>query len=220
MGISTFILGKSGMGKSTSLEQLDPKKVLLIKTINKPLPFKSKGWEKWDADKKTGTIIHTDNTKLICAILKGAKEKGKSIVIIDDFQYLMANEFMRSWQEKGFDKFSRLGNNIWELLMVANDEADEDLRIYMLSHTDEDETGTIKAKTIGKLLDDKISIEGVVTIVLRAMKDGDEYVFSTQNNGRDTCKSPKGMFEKEFIPNDLAMVDKAICEYYDIKGEK
>lgn len=216
MGISVFVLGTSGTGKSTSLEKLDVEKTVLIKTINKTLPFKSGNWKKWDKETKTGSIINTDDCNAICKIIAGAKERGKSVVVIDDFQYLMANEFMRSSDEKGFDKFTRMGKNIWNIIMEANN-AHDDLRVYMLSHTDQDESGNVKAKTIGKLLDDKICLEGMTTVVLRSMRLSEEYVFSTQNNGRDTCKSPKGMFAEEHIPNDLAMVDDAICEYYEIK---
>lgn len=219
MGISVFVLGKSGTGKSTSLEKLDAEKTVLIKSINKPLPFKSGSWKKWDKDTKTGSIIHTDNCDAICKIISGAKERGKSVVVIDDFQYLMANEFMRSSEEVGFSKFTRLAKNVWNIIMTAND-SDDDLRVYMLSHTDEDDQGNTKAKTIGKLLDEKICLEGLTTVVLRSMRVNDEYIFSTQNNGRDTCKSPKGMFTEEHIPNDLAMVDDAICDYYEIKTTK
>lgn len=117
-------------------------------------------------------------------------------------------------------KFTRLAKGMWSLFNTANEECDEDVRVYFLSHTEESESGTVKMKTLGKLLDDKITMEGMVTVVLRALKTTDKYYFSTQNNGRDTCKSPKGMFDELEIPNDLAYVDEKICSYYDIKETK
>lgn len=217
MGISVMVLGQSGCGKSTSLENLDPKETILIKVVNKPLPFRSGEWKQWDNATGTGSIINTDSPSMIQAIIRGAKSKGKSIVVIDDMQYIMANEFMRRSAETGWGKFTDIAKGIWELLMVANDEAPSDVRVYFLSHTDTDDNGNVKAKTIGKLLDEKICIEGLVTVVLRAMKVSDKYYFATQNNGRDTCKSPKGMFTELEIENDLRKVDDTICDYYDIK---
>lgn len=220
MGVSCLVLGHSGVGKSSSIEKLDPEKTLIIKSISKPLPFRAGKFKNWDKEAMTGNIISTDNPAVIQAIIRGAKDKGKKIVVIDDVQYIMANEFMRSSEEKGFDKFTRLAKGMWSLFNTANEECDEDVRVYFLSHTEENDAGTIKMKTLGKLLDDKITMEGMVTVVLRAMKTTDKYFFSTQNNGRDTCKSPRGMFDTLEIDNDLSIVDKAICSYYDIKDEK
>lgn len=216
MGISTLIIGQSGRGKSTSMEHLDPKTTMVVKVVNKPFPFPSKEWKRWDKDSSTGSFEVTDNYEIIKAIVKGAKAKGKKVVVIDDMQYLMANEFMKRSSEKGFDKFTEIAEHIWSLVMVANEATDDDMRIYFLSHTEQNDIGETKAKTIGKLLDDKITLEGLFAIVLGANKDGDEFFFTTQNNGRDTCKSPKGMFEDSRIPNDLALVDRKICEYYGI----
>ena len=219
MAISAFVLGNTGMGKSYSLRNLDPKRTLVIQAIKQPLPFKGsrENFKVWDKDKQEGQVIHTDNTKSMINIITKAKEKGKDIIVIDDFQYIMSNDYMRNWEEKGYEKYSRLGHSVWDLIMKVNNDVDDDTRVYFLGHTEENDLGEVKIKTIGKLLDDKVVLEGLTTIVLRAIMMDRKYKFSTQNNGKDTCKSPYGMFDEEFIDNDLNMVDDKICEYYGIK---
>lgn len=212
MSITTFILGESGTGKSTSLRNLDPTKTLLIQPIRKPLPFKSKGWKVRVSLKSNGNIIQTDDPALIERLLR---QSPHEVVVVDDFQYVMANEFMRRTDERGFDKFTEIGRHAWDILSAANQLADH-RRVYILAHTDTDQNGKTKIKTIGKMLDEKITLEGMVTIVLRTQVHDGHYMFATQNNGNDTCKSPMGMFADQFIPNDLAEVDRAICEFYDL----
>jgi hypothetical protein len=144
----------------------------------------------------------------------------KPIIIIDDFQYIMANEFMRrvTDQEVGnqaFAKYNEIARKAWDIFTQAQALPD-DKRVYILSHTETTESGKTKIKTIGKLLDEKIVLEGLVTIVLRTLRINDQYIFATQNSGSDTTKSPLGLFENEHIENDLAAVDRAICDYYGI----
>lgn len=217
MSISTMILGESGTGKSASLRSLDPAKTLLIQSVKKPLPFRSYGWRPVSKDAPGGSVFVTDDAlKIVAAMKRTAKE----IIIVDDFQYILANEFMRrvTDQEKGnaaFQKYNEIARSAWDVLMCAA-SLDEWKRVYILSHTTTDELGATKIKTIGKLLDEKIVLEGMVTIVLRtAVRDG-KYLFSTKNSGNDTTKSPMGMFDDPHIDNDLMAVDKAICEYYEI----
>jgi len=138
----------------------------------------------------------------------------------------MANEFMRRSAEKGYEKFTEIGRHAWDLFMSANNLA-PGKRVYILAHSDIDDTsGRVRLKTIGKMLNEKITPEGLFTIVLRAQVRADEedlerrYVFSTQSNGFDTVKTPMGLFETTFVPNDLAMVDARICEYYNIARER
>lgn len=212
MSTAVLILGESGTGKSTSLRNLDPSKVLLIQAIKKPLPFKSKGWKVRASLKADGNVIQTDNAELIEKLLR---QSPHEIVIVDDFQYVMANEYMRRTAETGFGKFTDIGKHAWNVLTAATDLA-PNRRVYILAHTATDETGRTKIKTIGKMLDEKITLEGMVTIVLRTQVRDGQYTFATQNNGSDTTKSPMGMFSEQFIENDLATVDAAICDYYDI----
>ncbi|MEX2964704.1 AAA family ATPase [Microbulbifer sp. TYP-18] len=205
MSIPVMVLGESGTGKSASLRNLDPNRTLLIQTIKKPLPFRSRGWKP----------AVTDSWERIISGIRKAEELGKEIVVIDDFQYLLANEFMRRSQEKGFDKFTEIGHHAWSVMMAAQ-QAAEHVRVYLLSHTQTDDFGNTKAKTIGKLLDEKITVEGLFTIVLRTIVSDQGYHFSTQNNGADTVKTPIGLFDQNRIDNDLALVDSAICSYYGI----
>ncbi|MGA0608871.1 ATP-binding protein [Caldimonas sp. KR1-144] len=216
MSIATLILGESGTGKSTSLRNLDPSKTLLIQAIRKPLPFKSTGWKVRPSLKAEGNVIQTDNPELIERVLRSS---GDEIVVIDDFQYVMANEYMRRSDEKGFDKFTDIGKHAWNILRAASDLADR-RRVYILAHTQSDDTGRVKIKTIGKMLDEKITVEGMFTIVLRTVVRDGSYLFATQNNGSDTVKSPMDMFADQLIGNDLASVDESICSFYGIEPLK
>lgn len=212
MSTATMIIGESGTGKSTSLRNMKPEEVLLIQAVRKPLPFRSSEWKPCTKANPSGSVICTDNAQTIIGAMS---RTAKSIVIIDDFQYILANAFMRRSAETGFQKFTDIAKDAWDILMAAAAQS-ADKRVYILAHSTTDDTGKTKAKTIGKLLDEKITIEGLLTIVLRTAVINGQYLFLTQNNGSDTTKSPIGMFETEHIPNDLAEVDKAICEFYGI----
>ena len=217
MSIATMILGETGTGKSTSMRFMNPADTLLIQAVKKPLPFKSQGWKRFNPEtEKTGNIFFTDNPDGIMSLMKKTKRK---IIVIDDFQYIMANEFMRRSAEKGFDKFTEIALHAWQIIRLAS-ELPDDVKVYILSHTDTRDDGTIKAKTIGKLLDEKITLEGLFTIVLRTAKIDGQYYFRTKNSGNDTVKSPIGLFESDNIDNDLNFVDQSISEYFEInKGE-
>lgn len=220
MATSCLIIGKSGTGKSASIETLDPANTFLINVNGKPLPFK--GWKLKYAQKlkdNNGNMFSTDNadniiTKVIPYINNNKQIK---IAIIDDFQYIMGNEFINRAKEKGFDKFTEIAQHAWTIINKAN-KCREDLVWFFLSHSDESEMGEIKCKTIGKMLDEKICLEGMFTIVLNTQVDQDKkYWFNTQNNGKSTSKSPKGMFADYQIPNDLSFVYQSIINYE--KGE-
>lgn len=214
MSIATLILGESGSGKSTSLRNLDPSKVLLIQAIHKPLPFRSTEWKMLTKEHPEGSIFVCDNAETICrAIAKTDRE----IIVIDDYQYIMANEFMRRAKEKGYDKFTEIGEKAWQVFNQAV-ALSPNKRVYILAHTETDTFGKTKIKTIGKMLDEKITLEGMVTICLRTRVSDGQFQFSTQNNGEDTVKSPMGLFESQYIDNDLKAVDDAICEYWGINA--
>lgn len=207
-----MVLGESGTGKSTSLRNFNPSDILLIQAISKPLPFKNK-WTVVSKENPGGNIYVQDDADSICnAMVK----TSKNIIVIDDFQYIMSNEFMRRSNERGYDKFTDIGKNAWNILTMANNLAAHK-RVYILSHTDSNELGKIKAKTIGKMLDDKITLEGMFSIVFRTHLINEQYVFSTKNNGNDTVKTPMDMFAEAHISNDLKMVDDTIVDYYELK---
>lgn len=211
MATVTLILGKSGSGKSTSLRNMNPASSALIQVIPKPLPFR---------DAKTWKPFVTDNWQHVIARAQAAADKGgRKVIVIDDFQYILANEFMRRSEEKGFDKFTEIGRHTWNIFEALL-RLPDDVRVYILSHTDETESGQVKMKTIGKMLDEKITLEGMVTIVLRAVVQDGQHLFSTRNSGSDTTKAPMGMFDDSYIDNDLAAVDAAICAYYEIPNLK
>lgn len=217
MSVATLILGESGTGKTASIRSLHPLQSLLIQPVRKALSFKADGWSEWGSKNPNGNIHFTDDADRIVTLIS---KTTRPIIIVDDFQYTMSNEFMRRVLDKetgnqSFAKYNEIARHAWDVLNAANN-AEPWKRVYILSHTQIDDNGRIKIKTIGKLLDEKITIEGMVTTVLRTAVVNKNYVFVTQNNGMDTTKSPMGMFDTEHIPNDLAEVDQAICTYYNI----
>jgi len=217
MSIATMILGQSGTGKTASLRKLNPADTLLIQAVKKPLPFKAPDWVPCTKATPQGSILVTDQSATIVGAMQRTK---KPIIVIDDFQYILANEFMRRVldQETGnaaFAKYNEIARHAWDILMAAG-ALDHSTRVYILAHTQTDDSGHVKAKTIGKLLDEKITLEGLLTIVLRTAVINGQYIFSTQNNGLDTVKSPIGMFETDHIDNDLAAVDAAITDFYSL----
>jgi hypothetical protein len=209
VSIATMVLGQSGTGKSASMRSMSPASTLLIQVISKPLPFRSKEWK---PVKEGGNIIVSCHAESICSAMQ---KTSRPIIVVDDFQYLLATEFMQRAHEKGYDKFTEMARHYYDVLTCATTLTDNK-RVYLLSHTDSSETGQVKAKTIGKLLDEKITVEGLVSIVLRTHVINGQYVFSTRNNGSDTVKTPLGMFDDDHIPNDLAEVDKSITAYYEL----
>lgn len=215
MSVATIILGESGAGKSTSLRNLDPGETIVLQAVQKPLPFKATAWKPWSHETKTGSRHVTDNPGELIGFLQNVHRCGKKVIVLDDCQYVMANEFMRRSKEKGFEKFNEIGKNFWDIMNAAS-AAPEDVRVYLLWHIDRDDQGNIRAKTIGKMLNDKITVEGMFSIVLRCQCIEGQHLFSTKTNGSDTVKSPIGMFDRDLIPNDLAEVDRAICDFYGI----
>lgn len=217
MSIACMVLGESGTGKSTSLRNLDHAHTLLIQPVKKPLPFRSSEWKPASKDNPAGSVFCTDDS---ATMVKAMQRTQKEIVVIDDFQYLLANEFMRRVTDvakgnEAFAKYNEIARHAWDVLMAASSLPDHK-RVYILSHTSTDDFGKTRIKTIGKLLDEKIVMEGLVTIVLRTVVQNGNYLFSTRNSGSDTVKSPIGLFDDELIANDLAEVDSAIFSYYQL----
>lgn len=223
MSYGTLILGESGTGKTASLRNLNPEQVLLIQPVRKPLPFRSKGWREFEAHtlgdikNATGSILVCNDAKKICTAMR---HTSKEIVIVDDWQYILASQFMARRNEKSYDKFTDIGGAGWDIAQTASELAPHK-RVYILAHTTTDDMGNTRIKTLGKLLDDKVVVEGMFTTVLRTHVDAGagRYSFSTQNNGHDTVKSPMGMFESQTVENDLAEVDAVICDYYGINED-
>ena len=207
MAIPVLILGESGTGKSASLRNFKRGEIGIINVAGKPLPFRS--------DLAT---LKTDDYKKVTDALKRMQTPSAAV---DDAQYLMANEFMRRSGEMGYQKFTDIGKNFWSLIAetVCRDMPSDKI-VYFLSHIERDQNGNEKIKTIGKMLDEKITVEGLFTIVLKTHVEDGKYTFYTQNSGSDTVKSPIGMFADLQIPNDLKYVDDTIREYYNIQIKK
>tara|TARA_R110000822_G_scaffold16329_14_gene55771 strand:+ start:8857 stop:9540 length:684 start_codon:yes stop_codon:yes gene_type:complete len=227
MSQEILIIGESGSGKSTSLESLDASSTFLVNVAKKPMPFR--GWKKnysqLTKDNPKGNYIATDNSQQIVATLKHVDENMPHIktVIVDDFTYVMANEFMRRANEKGFEKFTEIGLHAWEIANAGKNMRD-DVTFIMIGHaeasTDLSGNRKLKFKTIGKLVDDKVNMEGMFTIVLftdveKDPNGGIKHYFRTQSDGTTTGKTPKGMFDELKIPNDINQVIQAINKYYE-----
>lgn len=211
MAIPVLIIGKSGSGKSTSLRNCQDGSFNLIRVLNKPLPFKGKvnGW-------------FTDDYQQLMKYLLASKADS---IVIDDAGYLITNHFMKGHSSAGkgngvFSLYNDIGDYFWNLIQFIVQKLPEDKIVYMMMHEEKDESGEVKPKTIGKLLDEKVCIEGMFTIVLRCITESDKHLFVTQTNQGAVSKSPIGMFEDLTIDNDLKYVDEKIREYYEIKGDK
>lgn len=205
MGQLVYILGRSGTGKSYGMRNFKSDELAVINVQGKILPFKGSG---------KITTVNTDKSEDIVKEITRLSRKYKSIVV-DDFQYVMANEFMRRSAERGYDKFTEIARHAWDIADAVR-SLPNDVIVYVLCHTDTDQDGTERLKTIGKLLDEKICLEGMSTIVLKTNVSDGVYTFVTQNNGRDTVKSPAGMFPSYAIDNDLKYVDEKIRNFYEL----
>jgi hypothetical protein len=225
MGQGVLIIAESGSGKSTSIETLDPKETFIINVANKPLPFK--GWKKkytlWSKDHPLGNMYDRAGVQNIEACIRYVSEKRPEIknIVVDDFQYMSSFEFFDRADEKGYEKFTQIGAGLARIARMPKDMRD-DLTVFFLTHAEEglDVEGKrkFKAKTIGRMVDEKLTLEGLFSIVLfgkvKKNKEGAiRYIFETTNNGENTCKSPRGMFNSFEIPNDLALVKQAIIDY-------
>lgn len=216
MSYATLVLGESGTGKTCSLRNLDQKNTLLIQPVRKPLPFRSTGWKEIKQKGDGNNILVCSNPQ---AIINCMHASPFDVIVVDDWQYILASMYMAARNVKGFDKFTEIGGAGFDIAKAAS-ELGENKRVYVLAHTTSDEFGNTRIKTLGKLLDDKIVVEGMFTTVLRTHVENGRYLFSTQNSGSDTVKSPMGMFSEQYIENDLAAIDRVICDYYGITNEK
>lgn len=207
-----LIYGKSGSGKSRSLKGFSEDEIFLINVEGKRLPFK----------RKFTYQIVTDSYEAIIQKLTGMAAKTKiKTVVIDDAGYLLTNNFMRghSGGRKGaqvFDLYNDLADNFWGLFKFIKNKLPNDIIVYLIMHEDTNDNGMTKLKTIGKLLDDKACLEGMVTVCLRCMSEDGKHFFRTKTDGFDITKSPEDMFEGDEIENDLKAVDKTIREYWEL----
>lgn len=201
MSVLVMVYGQSGTGKSTSLRNFKNEEVAVVNVSGKPLPFRG--------DVKP---YNSDNYQKIMAAIQGTDRKS---IVIDDATYLMVNAFMRNAKVVGYQKYTDMAYDFNALVeFCAN--LPEDKIVYFMGHSDQADDGREHFKTIGKMLDNYVTLEGRFTIVLKTVVQDGKHMFSTQNNGQDTVKSPMGMFEHALIDNDLKAVDDTIREYWGI----
>ena len=208
MSILTMLIGESGSGKTSALRNFTNDEVAVISVSGKPLPFRS--------DLKTLNPMESDSKKSPYEIIASWLPKIKQpSIVIDDATYLMVDEFMKNALVKGYEKYNIMAYNFASLIDLAG-RLPEDKLVYFIGHTDRTDDGREHFKTIGKMLDNYVTLEGKFTTVLKTVVKDGNYYFSTHNNGYDTVKSPIGMFTEDLIPNDLKMVDDVMREYWNI----
>lgn len=203
MGIPVLILGESGSGKSASLRSFDPGEVVIYNIAGKPLPFRN-GAKMMRADNPTYTQIFN-------SLAKGKVKR----YVIDDSQYLLCFELFDRSAETGYTKFTEMAKHFYDLIRTVIRRLPNDTIVYFLHHTELSE-GRYKAKTIGKMLDEKLTVEGLFSIVLMAKNVDGRHFFLTRSDGTDTVKTPMEMFADAEIDNDLKAVDTAIRSYYGL----
>ena len=200
MGLPVLIMGESGSGKTASLRNFEPEEISIFNVAGKPLPFRKK--------------LPKATTSNYAQIMGSLKKSPKKAFAIDDSQYLLCFEMFEHAKEAGFQKFTDMALNFYNLVKFVIGELPAEKIVYFLHHT-ESADGKTKAKTIGRMLDEKLTLEGLFSIVLLCKTDGQRHYFETQSDGFTTAKSPMELFERE-IDNDLKMVDQFIREYYDM----
>ena len=205
MGIPVLILGESGSGKSCSLRNFNKEDLVIYNIAGKPLPFRKS--------------LNVANNVTYTQIKSNMQKGNFKTYVIDDSQYLMAFEMFDRAKELGYNKFTDVALNFRNLVDFVIKNTSEDTIVYFLHHTETTDTGKIKAKTSGKMLDNQLTLEGLFSIVLLCKTDGQDHYFETQSDGYTTCKSPMGMFDLK-IDNDLKMVDTKIREYYGLNQQK
>jgi len=207
MGIPVLILGESGSGKSCSLRNFEKEDVAIYNVAGKPLPFKNK--------KQLNKADNVTYTQIKSNIQKG----NFKTYVIDDSQYLMAFESFEHAKEVGYGKFTNMALNFKDLIDFIIRKTPNDCIVYMLHHTELADNGKLKAKTLGKMLDNQLTVEGLFSIVLLCQVEGSEHFFITNSDGTNPAKSPMDMFELK-IDNDLKIVDQAIREYYELNKKE
>lgn len=205
MAQMVLIMGESGTGKSTSMRTCNPVTTAVVNPVGKPLPFKGK-YEMLNSE--------TESRK-ICKFMKEQAAAGKKLIVVDDFQYILSVPYMNRIKENGWDKWNDFGANYFEIIEVCK-ELPQDVVVAYMTHTETLESGVTTIKLIGKLLREKITIEGLFTVVLRTGVNEGKYYFYTQNSGKDTVKSPLGMFPAYAIDNDLNYVADKIRNFYEV----
>jgi hypothetical protein len=200
MASIVMIIGQSGTGKSTSLRNFKRGEASIINVSKKPLPF--------PCDLAVANVGNYQQIKKLMA------ESKSPAIVIDDCTYLIVNEYMSQADIKGYDKYTSMAKNFWDLLNFIVNELPDDKIVYLLGHTERGEDGREHFKTVGKMLDNTVVCEGYCTVVLKTVVEDGHYYFATHNNGYDTVKSPLGMFKEDRIDNDTKLVDTVMRDFF------
>lgn len=209
MAIPVLIMGQSGTGKSYSMRNLPQKDSAVVNVIGKSMPFRT----------KLDSVCIRD----IPSIQKIVLSAKRPLIVLDDFGYTITDLYMRltygpEKMRDQYEPYKRIGAEVYNLINAiqsADDELNAEKIVYIVMHTDTDAQGHTVPATVGKMLNEKINLVGMVSICLTSYTDGDEYGFVT--NAAPPVKSPPGMFPDQTIGNDLAKVDAAIRDYYGFK---
>lgn len=202
MASIVMVIGQSGTGKSTSLRNFKKGEASVINVSKKPMPFPCEL-----------PVMNCGNYAQIKELL--SKSQSPSIVI-DDCTYLLVNEYMSKADERGFDKYTNMAKNFWELINFCITQLPDDKIVYFLGHSEKGDDGREHFKTVGKMLDNTVVCEGYCTVVLKTQVEDGKYYFCTHNNGYDTVKTPLGMFTEDRIDNDLKAVDARMRDYFKL----
>jgi hypothetical protein len=213
MGIGTLIISKSGGGKSSSMRTINKEHWGIINCAGKPLPFKN-----------DLPMYVTNDIRKAMGVIKNAAADS---IVVDDAGYMMTDFYIKnadgmdtgSGKKDKYAVYTALASDYYNFVNMIQSLPPRKL-VYVMMHESEDDFGNVKPRTIGKMLDNVICLEGLFSIVLRAVYKNGRYLFSTKTDGKTIVKTPMGMFDEEFIDNDLAMVDKTIREFYNIQGDE
>lgn len=205
MGIPVLVIGESGSGKTAALRNFNPDEIGVFSVSSKPLPFR-----------KPLPVMKPATYQAIYKSWENGKTKGtlRKVYAIDDSQYLMTFAAFGRAKETGYAKFTDFALDFYNLIQYVINSLPDDVIVYFLHHLERTEQGMIKAKTLGKMLDSQLTLEGLFSIVLYCQTDGKDHWFTTQSDGFTTAKSPMEMFPIK-IDNDLKAVDSAIRNYYN-----
>lgn len=207
MGLPVLCYGKSGSGKSRSLKFFNEDEIMLVNVEGKALPFRK-------------TFKYVCRSDSVDSIIEQMQKMPCKVAVIDDAGYLMTHHFMDNHRNKkgkaSFDMYDDIADTMYFLVQRIKKELPEDVIVYIMLHEDTSDSGETKIRTIGKLIDNKVCLEGMVTICIRCMSDNGKHFFRTQTDGFDISKTPEELFGEDEIEieNNLKYVDQKIRDFY------
>lgn len=216
MGIPVMILGESGSGKTSSLRNLNPDKTIILQSIKKPLPFKS-DFKRLSSD--GGSLWHCTDWQRIKEAIPKFAQSGKDVIVFDDFQYMISQQWIASRNDSNkFQVYVDIAAHVTETITKVL-EAPDHVRFYFLWHPETSEAGRVRPMSMGKMLSEKLNVEGLFGLVISALKEDGRHIFRTKGLDHEPIKAPFDMFSTDTMENDLLLVDAAITQYYELNQE-